>query len=207
MQRDGGKSWVLDKEALKRFSTNAVLPDATLGECLQLVANASGCSIIFDPDGRLHLAPVTAPAQTHAITPHNSYTKAEITLTKPVGQVDVSVYTYKEGEERPEETILTVNNPSGETVPGLQRRGDVVPLKNPLITKEEHARAIGGWLYEHLTNRRRASLDWRADPSFEVGDMANVTGTDGTSMKLWAVSFTLEFGGAFKGKLEGTVET
>ena len=108
--RSEQEQWVLDTEALGNTYTTAPLPVASCGECLQLIANAAGCTIFFDRKGVLHIAKLAAPTfddpetQEEYLSIHdgNSYSKAEISLTKPLKQVDVSVYSFVV-EETPKE--------------------------------------------------------------------------------------------------------
>ena len=100
--RSGWEQWVLDEDALGAVDTTAPLPMASCGECLQLIANAAGCTIFFDRNGVLHIAKLAEPdfddpgnqEEYLAIHDGNSYSKAEVSLTKPLKQVDVSMYGF-----------------------------------------------------------------------------------------------------------------
>ena len=100
--RSGWEQWVLDEDALRAVETTAPLPMASCSECLQLIANAAGCTIFFDRNGVLHIAKLAEPTfddpenqeEYLAIHDGNSYSKAEVSLTKPLKQVDVSVYSF-----------------------------------------------------------------------------------------------------------------
>ena len=100
---DGSNRWVIDS-SLQTMSTKAPLPVCSMAECLQLIANAAGCTIFFDRNGKLHIAPLPNAENSDsglAITADNSYTRAEINLTKPIKRVDVNVYDYvKENESK-----------------------------------------------------------------------------------------------------------
>jgi len=86
--------WELDEQALGSVTTNAPLPICTLGECLQLIANAAGCVIFFDREGILHIKRLSDSKEDLSINDRNSYSKPEVNLTKPVKQVDVSMYSF-----------------------------------------------------------------------------------------------------------------
>ena len=97
MNSDGSLKWHVD-ESLKSIFTTAPLPIDTLANCLQLIANAAGCTLYQDRHGTLRIEP---PAQTLAdydITLQNSYFKSEIELSKPLKQVNTEVYSYFEGD-------------------------------------------------------------------------------------------------------------
>jgi hypothetical protein len=265
---DYNAPWELDEETLGSFKTAAPLPVCTLGECLQMIANAACCTIFFDRDGILHIAKLD-DYRNHGekliINDRNSYSKPEINLTKPVKQIDVSMYSFTRENDtksiyegtlplepgrnefiieysdiaenvqaaeitgatlntgetkyyakscklvlnssnnqtvdctiimtgnvrKPTETIITVPNlPSGETQ----------PLRNTLITSAEHAVQAGKWLRDNLNRRTHMSVDWRADPGLDAGDIVKV-GTSGQNIRV--VSSNFSFSGAFKGKAEG----
>jgi hypothetical protein len=93
---DYSMPWELDGETLGSFTTTAPLPVCTYAECLQMIANAAGCTIYFDRDGILHIARLECGSTSEYITvdDRNSYSRPEIELTKPVKQVDVSMYAF-----------------------------------------------------------------------------------------------------------------
>jgi len=266
--------WELDEDTLGGFRTTAPLPICTFGECLQMLANAAGCTIFFDMDGILHMARLddySDSNETLSINDRNSYTKPEIDLTKPIKQFDVSMYSFTREEEpktiyegelplEPGRNVfiieysdiadgvqvqgiwqdedehiewldedetsfyaksckLVINSDSNIpvncnvciagyirksaetiiTVPNLPT-GEVQPLKNPIITDAGHAAQIGEWLKVNLNRRKHISLDWRADPRLDAGDIVKV-GKAGQSVRIVSSSFS--FSGAFKGKLKG----
>jgi len=65
---------------------------------------------------------------------------------------------------------------------------------------------VGGWVYGNLRNRKRASLSWRADPGLETLDTVKIVRSGEEELiDLLVTSSELEFTGAFKEKIEGTV--
>jgi hypothetical protein len=97
--------WELDEQTLSSFSTTSPLPVCTLGECLQMIANAACCTIFFDRDGILHITRLDesdSSGEELLINDRNSYTKPEIDLSKPVKQIDVSMYSFtRENDLKP----------------------------------------------------------------------------------------------------------
>ena len=99
--KTGIDPWVLDREALGSITTTAPLPVCSLGECLQIIANAACCAISFDRNGILYIAPLANTNDELIINDRNSYSKTEISLTKPLKQIDVSMYSFTiEGTEK-----------------------------------------------------------------------------------------------------------
>ena len=93
LEDNGDVKWVID-ESLKNIYTVSPLPIDTHANCLQLIANAGGCVIHQDRKGILHIEPLTQTETDYAITHFNSYSRSEISLSKPLKQVDVSCYGY-----------------------------------------------------------------------------------------------------------------
>ena len=98
LDNDGVVKWVVD-EKLKEIDTVAPLPIDTHANCLQMIANAGGCVIYQDRKGILHIERLTTSETDYNITHFNSYSKSDISLSKPLKQVDVSCYSYSYGEE------------------------------------------------------------------------------------------------------------
>ena len=255
--------WELD-ESLREVNTRSPLPVCSMAECLQLIANAAACSITFDRGGKLHIQPLINTAAQVDITDNNSYSKAEISLTKPIKQVDVSKYAYTEDSDKElycgtlalkqgknvfmleysdvakkakasiqvlegaanvtsekyyaKYCELTLDSESIDgavcevTVNGIAQKqtdtvivipnvdeGEVQALKNILITSESHARAIGNWLKDNLIQRKSFAVD----PSLDVGDIVNIN-NGAIQNKMHVVSSSFSYGGAFKGKSEGS---
>ena len=269
--------WELDEAALSSFRTTAPLPVCTFGECLQMIANAACCTIFFDRNGILHIVRLDDSNDAFTgndfgdhsgktvINDRNSYSKPEISLTKPVRQIDVSMYGFTREIEpksiyegtlplKPGRNEFTIefsdiadntqidaidgaavnieetefyakscklvihSNSSGAVerkinIAGNVRKssetiitvsnlptGEVQPLKNALITSASHATRIGEWLKDNLNRRKHLSVDWRADPCLDAGDIIDI-GTPEQNVRI--VSSNFSFSGAFKGKIEG----
>lgn len=93
LEDDGSVKWVID-ESLKNIYTIAPLPIDTHANCLQLIANAGGCVIYQDRKGVLHIEKLVTTETDYRITHFNSYSKSDISLSKPLKQVDVPCYSY-----------------------------------------------------------------------------------------------------------------
>lgn len=96
LNSDGSVKWEID-DRLKDMYTVAPLPIDTHANCLQLIANAGECVIYQDREGTLHIQIITinSNAETdYAISLFNSYSKSDLSLSKPLKQVDVPCYSY-----------------------------------------------------------------------------------------------------------------
>ena len=259
--------WIVD-ESLKDIKTKSPLPVCSFAECLQLIANAAKSTVHFDRNGTLHISPLSPLKDGESsvdINEDNSYSKAEISLLKPLKRIYVSMYGWVESEEKeiynskltlqkgenvfiieysdaatdvrvteisdefknkitadfyskcckltikrtnddPDECHVVLSGQtlkSTETIVSVENSdiGEIIPLKNTLITDTDRARDIGRWLRERYNNRKNISVQWRVDPSIDVTDF--VTLNDKQKARIFAASF--DFGGAFKGKSEGMV--
>ena len=97
LDEDGSVKWVIDNK-LKNIYTVAPLPVDTLANCLQLIANAGECVIYQDRNGILHIESLSSTETDYSINHFNSYSKSELTLSKPLKQVDVPYYSYTKAE-------------------------------------------------------------------------------------------------------------
>lgn len=97
LNSDGTVKWVID-DSLKNIYTNAPLPLVSLAECLQMIANAAACVLYADRKGILHIEPIKTEPDDYTIDNFNSFKKSEISLTKPLLQVDVTTYNYFIGD-------------------------------------------------------------------------------------------------------------
>ncbi len=101
LNNDGTVKWIIDN-SLKNILTTAPLPVDTIANNLQLIANAAGCVLFQDRSGTLHIEPVDNTVTDYAITLKNSFSKSDITLSKPLKQVNVAAYQYFEDGETTE---------------------------------------------------------------------------------------------------------
>lgn len=98
---EGVVKWVID-DSLKDIFTVAPLPVDTHANCLQLIANAGGCVLYQDRKGILRMEKLVTADTDYRISLFNSYSKSDITLTKPLKQVEVPCYSYSVAREASE---------------------------------------------------------------------------------------------------------
>ena len=98
LNSDGSVKWVID-DSLKNIKTSAPLPIDTHANCLQLIANAGGCTLTQNRGGTLYIKPILTDTVEYDMTLYKSYAKPDIVLSKPLKEVDVSTYQYFDGNE------------------------------------------------------------------------------------------------------------
>ena len=196
LNRDGTNKWVID-ESLKSIYTTAPLPEDTLANCLQLIANAGECVIYQDRGGTLRIEPLKFDDTDYEINSFNSYSKSEITLSKPIKSIEVKIYSYTMGDRGMES--VTTNLPIN-----LGVTGETITVDNPLITDTNRASSLGAWLAVHLGHRMTLDSSWRADVRLDALDIVtNKNDYNTNRVRITDVEF--KFNGAFRGTSEGKV--
>ena len=196
LNSDGTVKWAID-DSLKSITTTAPLPEDTLANCLQLIANAGECVMYQDREGTLHIEPLKFDDTDYKIDSFNSYTRSEITLSKPVKQMSIKVYSYSMGTDgvKSETTEMMLN--VGET-------GEVITMDNPLITDAARAASVGTWLATHIGQRMTIDASWRADVRLDALDVIT-SENKYHSHKVRMTDIEFKYNGAFRGTGEGKV--
>ena len=194
LTNDGKQRWLID-ESLKGIETNAPLPEDTIANLLQLIANAGMCVMYQDRDGILHIEPLKDEKIDYEINAFNSYSKSEITFSKPIQKVTVRAYQYS-------------NNGNDSTYVLLGERfgmsGEIIEIDNPLVTNTNHATSICQWITSILVGRRTLDFSWRADVRLDVLDRIINTNSYGSrTVRMTEVNY--KFNGAFRATGKGKV--
>lgn len=95
--RDGTDPWEFDA-SLGSMTTKAALPIGTYAECLQLIANAAGCTLSMRRDGKVIIAPMHTEQTDYVVKSFNSFEKPETDLSKQLKNIKVDVYSYYNGD-------------------------------------------------------------------------------------------------------------
>jgi hypothetical protein len=204
LNTDGTVRWVID-ESLKTIKTTAPLPEDTLANCLQLIANAAECVLYQDRSGTLRIEKLKGSGTDisydtdYKIDSFNSYSKSEITLSKPIKQVNLKLYTYKMGEKGFESTTV-------ETTRVLGTVGETITVDNPLITTPLNAISVAWWLATHLGHRVTLDSSWRPDVRLDVLDIVTNENTYSPN-RVRMTDITYKYNGSFRATGKGKVIT
>ena len=196
LNSDGTIKWVVD-ESLKLIYTSAPLPEDTLANCLQLIANAGECVIYQDRTGTLRIEPLKYDETDYAVNKFNSYSKSEITLSKPLKQVNVKVYSYSIGDKGIESAFT-------EATTSVGAMGETITIDNPLVTDSARASSLGSWLATHLGHRMTLDSSWRADVRLDPLDIVT-NENDYNTNKVRMTEIEFKYSGAFRGTGKGKV--
>lgn len=181
-----------------KFVTKAPLPEDTCANCLQLIANAGECVMYQDRNGILCIEPLNSTMTNYSIGKFNSYTKSEITLSKPIKQIKVKVYTYTADGES---TTTEITYPESGSINEV---GEVITIDNPLVTDDNRAKSLASWLATHLGHRMTLDSSWRADVRLDALDIVTNENDYGTNqVRMTEVEF--KYNGAFRGTGKGKV--
>ena len=196
LNSDGTKRWQID-DSLRSIYTSAPLPDDTIANCLQLIANAGCCVLYPDREGQLHIEPIPTGVSDYEVNSYNSYLKPEITLSKLIKEVRVKVYEYTIGEKGVE-SVTTAQ------ICGINVNGESIIVDNPLVTNNSMAESVGRWMGNYWKNRMTLKTVTRADVSLDALDIiSNQNDFVKNTMRMTNVKF--EYNGAFNSTGEGRV--
>jgi hypothetical protein len=192
-------TWSID-ESLETEYTHAPLPQDTIANCLLLIANAGNCVMYQDREGTLHIEPWRQDDVDYSIDSFNSYSKPEITLSKPIKQVNVKVYAYAPSSDG-------VTSTTTDEVYNMGAMGEVITIDNPLITKVNMARRVAQAASSGLGNRMMLDFAWRADVRLDALDQFGVAvGNGNVANRIVQMSeVEFKFNGAFRGTGKGRV--
>lgn len=180
-------------DELKDYSTDITSDGSTYhnSDILQLAANAAGMALYQTRDGVIKINRVYGSDASNPmldIPVLNNYSWPEITFAQNMLNVVTTVgnatYAYPE-------------NPSGK---GVSQTLSNVMLTKDILAKSRNALTES---YGVLSNRRKASLTYRASPTIDALDMVKIHHQFNYDAVLLATNVKYTFNGCFKGTVEG----
>lgn len=180
-------------DELKNYSTDITSDESTYhnSDILQLAANAAGMALYQTRDGVIKINRVYGSGASNPvldIPALNNYSWPEITFAQNMLNVVTTVgnatYAYPE-------------NPSGK---GVSQTLSNVMLTKDILAKSRNALTES---YGVLSNRRKASLTYRASPTIDALDMVKIHHQFNYDAVLLATNVKYTFNGCFKGTVEG----
>lgn len=180
-------------EELKDYSTDITSDGSTYhnSDILQLAANAAGMALYQTRDGvikinRVYGSDTSSPVLDIPVL--NNYSWPEITFAQNmlnvVATVGDATYAYPE-------------NPSGK---GVSQTLSNIMLTKDILAKSKNALTES---YGVLSNRRKASLTYRASPTVDALDMVKIHHQFNYDAVLLVTNAKYTFNGCFKGTIEG----
>lgn len=180
-------------DELKDYSTDITSDESTYhnSDILQLAANAAGMALYQTRDGAIKINRVYGADTSNPVLDIpvlNNYSWPEITFAQNM----LNVVTTAGGV-----TYAYPESPSG--------KGVSQTLSNVLLTKDILAKSRNALTesYGVLSNRRKASLTYRASPTIDALDMVKIHHQFNYDAVLLATNVKYTFNGCFKGTVEG----
>lgn len=180
-------------DELKDYSTDITSDESTYhnSDILQLAANAAGMALYQTRDGvikinRVYGADTSNPVLNIPVL--NNYSWPEITFAQNM----LNVVTTAGGV-----TYAYPESPSGK---GVSQTLSNVMLTKDILAKSRNALTES---YGVLSNRRKASLTYRASPTIDALDMVKIHHQFNYDAVLLATNVKYTFNGCFKGTVEG----
>lgn len=204
---DGTNKWVIHKDLYNEnaeYLTLRWLPEDTIANCLQTIANAARCVMYQDRDGVLHIEPLgddttTSNDTDYKINSFNSYAKSEITLSKPIKQVIVEGYVWDDFEQ-----VASRDDVPYPLEGYLNPTGEIISIDNPIVTYELGQRLLGEWAATYLGHRMTLDLSWRPDVRLDALDIVtNENEYVKNRVRMTDVEF--KYNGAFRATGKGKV--
>ena len=180
-------------DELKNYSTDITSDESTYhnSDILQLAANAAGMALYQTRDGVIKINRVYGSGASNPVLDIpvlNNYSWPEITFAQNMLNVVTTVgnatYAYPE-------------NPSGK---GVSQTLSNVMLTKDILAKSRNALTES---YGVLSNRRKASLAYRASPTIDALDMVKIHHQFNYDAVLLATNVKYTLNGCFKGTIEG----
>lgn len=190
-------------ESLASITTTAPLPVDTIANNLQLIANVARCVLYQDRNGVIRIEPFDNVDTDYEITSFNSYSKSEISLSKPLRQVKVKKYTYQGSANGVTITSTEVAYPADADIPN-SATGETIVVDNPLVTSDADASALAEWTYSYLKNRMTLDSSWRADVRLDALDIVHNINAH-TTNRVCMTDIEYKYNGAFRGTGKGKV--
>lgn len=170
-------------------------------DILQMVANAAGMALYQTRDSVIvidRITDITKAINSIAgeITELNNYQYPETEFASPIKNVTVTITTTS-GSETVKTTVSYPENATGS--------GATQTVSNPMVSENVLAQSqnVLTEAYKVLSNRKIATLEYRASPHFDALDLVRIHNRFNLSSVLLTTRFVYKYSGAFKGTVTG----
>ena len=159
----------------------------TRAEVAQMSANAAGCIIRHDRNGKTFIEPLNAEHSGYSITTALSYAHPEMTLAKPLKSVSVSY------------------GDSQAYVLDVAQSGETQTVNNPLVVTQGQAQTLAEWVRDTMESRKTIDGEFRADPRLDLFDIVTVESKYGQIAPVAITNIKYHYSGAFRASYTGRV--
>lgn len=181
-------------ENLKNYSTDFSSSNSSYknSDVLQLAANAAGMALYQTRDGQIRIDWVPFSPENkdsiYEITEMNNFEYPEISFSNKLKNISYSVNNASK------------TYPSGATGDGVTQSISNALLSDSIIAQPKNALTES---YKILSNRRTATLSYRASPHNDALDFVKLNHQFGYSSNLLITDVKYTFNGCFKGSVTG----
>ena len=181
-------------ESLKNYSADFSPTNSSYknSDVLQLAANAAGMALYQTRDGQIRIDWVPSSPENkdsiYEITEMNNFEYPEISFSNKLKNISYSVNNASK------------TYPSGATGDGVTQSISNAFLSDSIIAQPKNALTES---YKILSNRRTATLSYRASPHNDALDFVKLNHQFGYSSNLLITDVKYTFNGCFKGSVTG----
>ena len=181
-------------ESLKNYSADFSSTNSSYknSDVLQLAANAAGMALYQTRDGQIRIDWVPFSPESkdsiYEITEMNNFEYPEISFSNKLKNISYSVNNTSK------------TYPSGATGDGVTQSISNAFLSDSIIAQPKNALTES---YKILSNRRTATLSYRASPHNDALDFVKLNHQFGYSSNLLITDVKYTFSGCFKGSVTG----
>lgn len=189
---------ICDPDLLRSVTIEFAQDDRySLAEALQLIANACGCVMFVDRQGKINIVKLPTVANVYILTTKFQYEPMKIEYIPPIG--NITLY-YSHGTDS-----ATTEN---------EDNGGELSVTNPILEDETQAIALVQSMYNSLyLSRRRFKARLRFDPKLDIFDVIAVPNGENVDVDNQAsqvarvepaciTSINVTYNGAWKGNIE-----
>lgn len=191
-------------DELKNYSTDITKEDKSEyknSDILQMVANAAGMALYQTRDSVIVIDRITDITKARSaingeITELNNYQYPETEFASPIKNVTVTI-SKTVGSTTEKETVSYPEVSTGS--------GATQTVSNPMVSESVLAqdKNVLTEAYKVLSNRKIATLEYRASPHFDALDIIRIHNRFGYSSVLLTTRFVYKYSGAFRGTVTG----
>lgn len=174
---------------LKKYSVSDIeyKGGETVAAILQKCANAAGCVMYQDRDGKFRIEKLSYEDTGYTVKKKLSYAYPEISYSRPLKEVSVTYFG------------------NAVAVYPFSASGETQTVNNEFITTNGQAAMVARWVCDNLRSRQHISGDYRGDPRLDLFDVVSVENKYGTIAGVVLTDIKYSFTGAFRATYTGYV--
>jgi hypothetical protein len=173
--------------SLQTITTNGISNKVNCKDALQMVAIAGCCNVYVKRDGTIKLVSLVdlGVVPLDDINFDNMYAEPKIQLESVVKSVEVNYFT---------DANTAVGSASASN-PGVTEGAALKIESNTFINTSARAAAVASWVVQMKGYRAKHIINWRGNPSHELGDYDSVENAFGITQTAFITKHTWSYEG------------